>query len=69
MRVGFYHACTRNSIELCVVVQVRDGFYYTLEQQELVQLLVQQSTDNADQIDLEQAIQVMSEVEEVKLEI
>ena len=49
-------------------VQDRDGFYYTLEQQELVQLLSQQSTDNADQIDLEQAIQVMSKAEEVKLE-
>ena len=48
-------------------VQDRDGFYYTLEQQELVQLLSQQSTDNADQIDLEQAIQVMSKVDEVKL--
>ena len=49
-------------------VQDRDGFYYTLEQQELVQVLSQQSTDNADQIDLEQAIQVMSKVDEVKLE-
>lgn len=51
-------------------VQDRDGFYYTLEQQELVQLLSQQSTDNADQIDLEQAIRVMSEVDVdgVKLE-
>ena len=48
-------------------MQHRDGFYYTLEQQELVQLLSQQSTDNADQIDLEQAIQVMSEADEVKL--
>jgi hypothetical protein len=49
-------------------VQDRDGFYYTLEQQELVQLLSQQSTDNADQIDLEQAIQAMSKVDEVKLD-
>ena len=50
-------------------VQDRDGFYYTLEQQELVQLLGQQSTDNDDQIDLEDAIQVMTEADEVKVEI
>lgn len=50
-------------------VQDRDGFYYTLEQQELVQLLEQQSTDNPEQIDLEQAIQIMTEAEEVKVEI
>ncbi len=50
-------------------VQDRDGFYYTLEQQELVQLLVQQSTDNTDQIDLEQAIQTMTEADEVKLDL
>ncbi len=50
-------------------VQDRDGFYYTLEQEELVQLLSQQSTDNADQINLEQAIQIMTEAEEVKVEV
>ncbi len=50
-------------------VQDRDGFYYTLEQQELVQLLGQQSTDNPEQIDLEQAIQFMAEAEEVKVEV
>ena len=50
-------------------VQDRDGFFYTLEQEELVQLLQQQSTDNADQIDLEQAIRIMTEADEVKVEI
>lgn len=50
-------------------VQDRDGYFYTLEQQELVQLLEQQSTDNADQIDLEQAIQSMTEADEVKIDI
>jgi hypothetical protein len=49
--------------------QDRDGFYYTLEQQELVQLLKQQSTDNPDQINLEDAIRMMAEAEEVKVEI
>ena len=49
-------------------VQDRDGFYYTLEQQELVQLLEQQSTDNADQIDMEEAIQAMTRHVEVKVE-
>jgi hypothetical protein len=50
-------------------VQDRDGFYYTLEQQELVQLLEQQNTDNPEQINLDQAIQIMTEAEEVKVEI
>ena len=50
-------------------VQDRDGLYYTLEQQELVQLLEQQSEDNADQIDLEEAIQMMTETDEIGIEI
>jgi len=50
-------------------VQDRDGFYYTLEQQELVQLLEQQSEDNADQIDLEQVIQMMTEADEIEVDI
>ncbi len=49
--------------------QDRDGFYYTLEQQELVQLLKQQSTENPDQINLENAIRMMTEAEEVKVEV
>jgi hypothetical protein len=50
-------------------VQDRDGFFYTLEQQELVQLLEQQSEDNSDQIDLEQAIQMMTEADEIEIDI
>ena len=50
-------------------IQDRDGSYYTLEQNELVQALEQQSTDNPDQIDLEAAIQIMTEAEEVKVEL
>ena len=50
-------------------VQDRDGYYYTLEQQELVQLLKQQSTDNPDQISLDNAIQLMADAEEVKVEV
>ena len=49
-------------------VQDRDGYYYTLEQQELVQLLAQQRTDNSNQIDLEQAIQFMTELDEVSID-
>lgn len=41
-------------------VQDRDGYYFTLEQQELVQTLEQQSADNPDQIDLENAIEKMA---------
>jgi len=48
-------------------VQDVDGYYYTLEQEELVQLLKQQSTENPDQINLEQAIQLMADAEEVKV--
>ena len=50
-------------------VQDRDGLYYTLEQQELVQLLEQQSENNADQIDLEQAILMMTEIDEIEVDI
>ena len=47
----------------------QDGSFSTLEQSELVQILEQQSTDNPDQIDLEAAIQVMTEAEEIKVEL
>lgn len=50
-------------------IQECDGSYLTLEQRDLVQALEQQSTDNPDQIDLETAIQTMSEVEEIKVEL
>jgi hypothetical protein len=49
-------------------IQDRDGSYVTLEQTELMQALESQSTDNPDQIDLEAAIQIMAEAEEVKIE-
>ena len=47
----------------------QDGSSSTLEQAELVQILEQQSTDNPNQIDLEAAIQVMTEAEEIKVEL
>lgn len=50
-------------------VQERDGSYSTLEQRELMQTLEQQSTSNPDQIDLETAIQTMTEAEEIKVEL
>jgi len=50
-------------------IQERDGSHSTLEQHELMQMLEQQSTDNPAQIDLEAAIQTMTEAEEVKLKL
>jgi len=47
----------------------RDGSFSTLEQNELAQILVQQSTDNPHQIDLEAAIKVMTEAKEIKVEL
>ena len=47
-------------------IQKRDGTYRTLEQREVMAELGQQSTDNPDQIDLEDAIQAMTQAEEVK---
>ena len=49
--------------------QDRDGSYSTLEKRELVQALEQQSTSNPSQIDLEVAIQIMTEAKEVKVEL
>lgn len=49
-------------------VQDRDGFYYTLEQQELVHTLGMQSSENEDQIDLESAIEKMASANEVHIE-
>ncbi len=48
-------------------IQDSDGYYFTLEQEELVQTLQQQSVDNPDQIDLENAIQMMASAEEIKI--
>lgn len=50
-------------------VQSPDGSYSTYEQDELVHILEQQSTDNPDQIDLESAIQMMAETDEIKIDI
>jgi len=49
-------------------LQDRDGSYITYEQEELVQTLEQQSTENPDKINLEEAIQIMTEAEEIKIE-
>lgn len=50
-------------------LQDRDGSHSTLEQREVVQALEQQSTSNPDQINLEAAIQVMTEAREIKVEL
>lgn len=50
-------------------LQEKDGSYKTIEQAALLDELNAQSTDNPDQIDLEQAIQIMAEVKEVKVEL
>ena len=49
-------------------IQDSDGYYFTLEQEELVQTLQQQSVENPDQIDLEHAIRMMASAEEIKIE-
>ncbi len=49
-------------------VQKANGETYLLEQAELLRKLEQQSTDNPDQIDLENAIKKMQNAEEVKIE-
>jgi len=48
-------------------LQNSDGTSKMFEQEELVQLLEQQSTENPDQINLEDAIQTMTEANEVKI--
>jgi hypothetical protein len=50
-------------------IQDGDGYYFTLEQEELVQTLQQQSIDNPDQIDLEDAIRMMASAEQIKIEL
>lgn len=49
-------------------IQDRDGSYYTLEQDELVEQLKAQTTDNPEQIDLERAIQIMGQAREVVID-
>ena len=46
-----------------------DGTYTTFEQNELVNILEQQGTENSDQIDLEAAIHAMAEFKEIKIEL
>ncbi len=50
-------------------IQDRDGSHSTMEQTELMQALEKQSIDNPDQIDLEAAIQIMTEAEEIKIDL
>ena len=47
--------------------QTSDGKHETWEQAELYERLKSQSTDNPDQVDLEEAIRIMGSVEEIKL--
>ena len=49
-------------------IQDGDGYYFTLEQDELVQTLQQQNNENPDQIDLEDAIRMMASAEELKID-
>jgi len=49
--------------------QERNGLYNTMEQDEVVHTLKQQSTDNPDQINLEEAIQLMESAEEIEIDI
>jgi hypothetical protein len=48
-------------------IQNSDGSSRTLEQPEIVELLMQQSTENPHQIDLEAAIQQMIEAQEIRI--
>ncbi len=50
-------------------IQTGDGHSQTLEQAEIIDLLMQQSSENPDQINLESAIRTMTEVEEITIEI
>ncbi|MCK5192884.1 MAG: hypothetical protein KAQ71_03680 [Desulfobulbaceae bacterium] len=48
-------------------IQNSDGSSRTLEQSEIIEMLMQQSTDNPDQIDLEAAIQQMIDASEIRI--
>lgn len=50
-------------------IQHADGSYYTLEQNEVMQELAEQSSDNPYEIDLEEAIQMMTEATEIIIEL
>jgi len=48
-------------------IQDGKGGSRTLEQPEIIEMLMQQSTENPDQIDLEASIQQMIDAREVKI--
>lgn len=48
-------------------VQSADGHQFTLEQDELYQILAQQSDENPDKINMDEAIRIMESVKEVKI--
>ena len=50
-------------------VQTRGGKVFLLEQEELLEALLSQSTDNPDRIEMSKAIRAMEETPEVKIEI
>ncbi|MDX2448721.1 MAG: hypothetical protein QNK29_16135 [Desulfobacterales bacterium] len=50
-------------------VQTRDGKTFLLEQEELLESLLSQSTDNPDRIEMSKAIGVMESTPEVRIEI
>ena len=50
-------------------VQTSDGTHYTVEQQELFEILQQQSDKNSDRIDMEDAIHIMEEAQEIHLHL
>ncbi len=50
-------------------IQDGKGGHYTLEQAELTARLMEQSTDNPEQIDLEDAIRRMEEEQEIRIEV
>ncbi len=50
-------------------IQHGDGSSRTLEQAEIVELLMHQSTENPDQIDLEVAIRQMIDADEIRITV
>ena len=50
-------------------IQNEDGSHYVMEQEELIKKLSEQSTDNPDQINLEDAIHAMEIAKEIKISV
>ena len=50
-------------------VQTTDGTYYTVEQREFFEILQQQSDKNFERIDMEDAIRIMEEAQEIQLHL